>query len=115
MFKQDAPLLFNPVPNFLDLADTYSKYMWMANFFYTSVSGKYKINSQNAFEISIKSRELYFQIAEDENIDFDLTRKGAIQIFGNTTDFEKAKSKKDWIEICTVVSGKNYQKKKFLN
>ena len=98
MFKQDAPLLFNPVPNFLDLADTYSKYMWMANFFYTSVSGKYKINSQNAFEIAVKSRELYFQIAEDENIDFDLTRKGAIQIFGNTADFEKAKSKKDWIE-----------------
>ena len=98
MFKQDAPLLFNPVPNFLDLADTYSKYMWMANFFYTSVSGKYKINSQNAFEIAVKSRELYFQIAEDENIDFDLTRKGAIQIFGNVVDFEKAKSKKDWIE-----------------
>ena len=98
MFKQDAPLLFNPAPNFLDLADTYSKYMWMAKFFYTSVSGKYKINSQNAFEIAVKSRELYFQIAEDENIDFDLTRKGAIQIFGNTADFEKAKSKKDWIE-----------------
>ena len=43
--------------------------MWMANFFYTSVSGKYKINSQNAFEIAVKSRELYFQIAEDENPD----------------------------------------------
>ena len=45
----------------------------MANFFYTSVSGKYKINSENAFKISVKSRELYFEIAKNENIDFDLT------------------------------------------
>ena len=98
MFKQDAPLLFNPTPNFFDLADTFSKYMWMTNFFYTSISGKYKINSENAFEISVKSRELYFEIAENENIDFDLARKGAIQIFDKTTDFENAKSKKEWIE-----------------
>ena len=98
MFKQDAPLLFNPMPNFFDWADTYSKYMWIANFFYTSVSGKYKINSENAFKISVKSRELYFEIAENENIDFDLTRKGAIQIYDNAIDFEKAKLKKHWIE-----------------
>ena len=62
MFKQDAPLLFNPTPNFFDLADTFSKYMWMTNFFYTSISGKYKINSENAFEISVKSRELYLSL-----------------------------------------------------
>ena len=39
MFKDDAPLLFNPIPNLLDPKGTYSKYMWILNFFLTTALG----------------------------------------------------------------------------
>ena len=75
IFKDDAPLLFNPMPNLFRPYDTYSKYMWMINFFITTALGKYKKNSENAFAISLKSRDLYFKIADEEGIEFDLMKK----------------------------------------
>ena len=98
IFKDDAPLLFNPMPNLLRPYDTYSKYMWMINFFITTALGKYKKNSENAFAISLKSRDLYFKIADEEGIEFDLMKKGIIHFYNSKREFEIAASKKDWIE-----------------
>ena len=98
IFKDDAPLLFNPMPNIFRPYDTYSKYMWMINFFITTALGKYKKNSENAFAISLKSRDLYFKIADEEGIEFDLMKKGIIHFYNSKREFEIAASKKDWIE-----------------
>jgi len=98
IFKDDAPLLFNPMPNLFRPYDTYSKYMWMINFFITTALGKYKKNSENAFAISLKSRDLYFKIADEEGIEFDLMKKGIIHFYNSKREFEIAASKKDWIE-----------------
>ena len=98
IFKDDAPLLFNPMPNLSRPYDTYSKYMWMINFFITTALGKYKKNSENAFAISLKSRDLYFKIADEEGIEFDLMKKGIIHFYNSKREFETAASKKDWIE-----------------
>lgn len=98
IFKDDAPLLFNPIPNIFRPYDTYSKYMWMINFFITTALGKYKKNSENAFAISLKSRDLYFKIADEEGIEFDLMKKGIIHFYSSKKEFEIASSKKEWIE-----------------
>jgi D-amino-acid dehydrogenase len=98
MFKDDAPLLFNPIPNLLDPKGTYSKYMWILNFFLTTALGRYKKNSENAFLISLKSRDLYFKIADEEGIEFDLLKKGIIHFYNSQNDLKKAISKKRWIE-----------------
>ena len=98
IFKDDAPLLFNPMPNLFRPYDTYSKYMWMINFFITTALGKYKKNSENAFAISLKSRDLYFKIADEEGIEFDLMKKGIIHFYNSKREFEIAASKKNWIE-----------------
>ena len=42
MFKEDAPLYVRPLPNLFDFSDTISKYLWLSEFFYTSLSGKHK-------------------------------------------------------------------------
>ena len=98
IFKDDAPLLFNPMPNLFRPYDTYSKYMWMINFFITTALGKYKKNSENAFAISLKSRDLYFKIADEEGIEFDLMKNVIIHFYNSKREFEIAASKKDWIE-----------------
>jgi D-amino-acid dehydrogenase len=102
MFKSDAPLYIRPFPDFSDLSGTFSKYMWLSEFFFASLSGDYKKNSEKIFSMALKSRELYLKIIEEENLEFDFLQKGILQYFESETDLEKTHTKKEWIESMGV-------------
>ena len=102
MFKEDAPLYVRPLPNLFDFSDTISKYLWLSEFLYTSLSGKHKSNSEKVFSMALKSRNLYLKIIEEEKIEFDFLQKGILQFFHSSKDLEKACLKKEWVESMGV-------------
>ena len=72
MLTRDAPLLLNPLPS-------WHKYSWMGEFL-----GRFRIIGRTPSKpsrLAIAAREHLFSIAERENIDFDLERRGILHIF----------------------------------
>ena len=98
MFRDDAPLKFNPLPNILNPYETYLRYKWCSHFFLTSLNGSQKINSEKGFEISLRSRELYLKIVEEEGLDFDFLQRGILQIVESESQLDELYAKKNWIE-----------------
>jgi D-amino-acid dehydrogenase len=91
MFKADAPLLFNPSPNI-------QKYKWMIGFLAETLRGTYKDNTLHTIEIAKRAREIYFQIADEESIEFDLLKKGILRFYDSKKEFNDDIAKKTWIE-----------------
>jgi D-amino-acid dehydrogenase len=84
VLRKDAPLLINP-------SFSLSKYRWLYKFLETTASGKAEINTKETIKIGLAARELYFKIAEEEKIDFDLTKKGILHFYKDEKYFEQAK------------------------
>jgi D-amino-acid dehydrogenase len=72
MFRRDAPLLMNPSPS-------WHKYSWMGEFV-RNVSN-YRQNTIETTRLAIEARRHLFELAERENISFDLERRGILHIF----------------------------------
>ncbi len=82
MTRRDAPLLMNPKPS-------WHKYSWMAEF--ARHITNYRSNTIKTTRMAIAAREHLFRIAEEENIDFDLERRGILHVYHNAEEFEDAK------------------------
>ena len=82
MLKRDAPLLMNPKPS-------WHKYSWMAEFVRNIPN--YRKNTIETTRMAIAAREHLFKIAETENIDFDLERRGILHVYHDDKDYEAAK------------------------
>ncbi len=82
MMRRDAPLLVNPKPS-------WRKYSWMAQFIRHIPD--YRANTIKTAQLAIAAREHLFRIAETENIDFNLERRGILHIFHNAEDFADAR------------------------
>lgn len=84
MFKKDAPLLIRPSldPN---------KIIWLTKFLYNTAKNVYEKNTLKTIEMGLKSRQLYNQIALEENIDFDRKQNGILHIYKNLKYFDQAK------------------------
>ena len=67
MLQADAPLLMNPRPS-------WHKYSWLAEF--CGQIAHYRANTIETTRIAIAARQALFAIAETEQIDFDLKRRG---------------------------------------
>lgn len=81
MLRSDAPLLVNPRPN-------YHKYSWMAEFCGQILH--YKSNTVETTRLAIAAREHLFRMAEAENIDFDLEKRGILHLYYNPLALKKA-------------------------
>ncbi len=81
MFRQDAPLLLNPRPGF-------HKYSWLAEF--VGNIGGYRHNTIETTRLAIAAREHLFSVAERENIDFDLQRRGILHVYRDCASFNAA-------------------------
>jgi len=81
MFKRDAPLLVNPMPN-------WHKYSWMAEF--VSNIPKYESNTIETARLAIAAREHLYSWAEKENIDFDQEMKGILHFYTDKKGYEHA-------------------------
>ncbi|MEH3146277.1 MAG: D-amino acid dehydrogenase [Methylobacterium frigidaeris] len=81
MMRRDAPLLVNPKPS-------WHKYSWMAEFI--GQIGNYRANTIETVRLALASREHMFAMAERENIDFNLERRGILHFYRDKLGFEKA-------------------------
>jgi D-amino-acid dehydrogenase len=85
MFKKDAPLLFN-------LSPSMPKYKWIAGFLMNTVKGQSNFDKYTklTIEYGLAARELYYEIAEEEGIHFDLLKKGILHFYRDKKTFDAA-------------------------
>jgi D-amino-acid dehydrogenase len=81
MFRKDAPLLLNPKPS-------WHKYSWLAEF--AANIGGYRRNTIETTRLAIAARQHLFDIAERENISFDLARRGILHVYRDQASFAAA-------------------------
>jgi D-amino-acid dehydrogenase len=79
MFRRDAPLLMNPKPS-------WHKYSWLAEF--VGNISHYRPNTIETTRLAIEARRQLFEIAERENISFDLERRGILHICHDKATFD---------------------------
>jgi D-amino-acid dehydrogenase len=81
MMRRDAPLLMNPMPS-------WHKYSWAVEF--ALAMRQYRRNTIETVRLAIESRRYMFAMAEQENIDFDLERRGILHFYRDKAGYEKA-------------------------
>lgn len=86
MLRRDAPLLMNPAPS-------WHKYSWMAEF--VRHIPDYRDNTIETVRLAIAARDHLFKIAETENIEFDLEKRGILHVYHNEKEYEVAKQVND--------------------
>ena len=79
MLRSDAPLLLNPRPG-------WHKLSWLAEFL--AAMPHYRENTIAIAKLAVAARQHLFRWADDENIDFDLERRGILHIYRDRADFE---------------------------
>lgn len=83
MLRKDAPLLLNPAPG-------WHKLSWLAQFL--GAMPGYRDNTIALARLAVAARGHLFQWAADENIAFDLQRKGILHVYRERADFEHGES-----------------------
>ncbi len=78
MLRADAPLLLNP-------SFSFHKYSWLAEF--CSAIRHYRANTIETARLAISARNTLFEIAEHENIDFDLKKCGILHLYHDKATF----------------------------
>lgn len=81
MFNKNAPLLLNPS---FDL----HKYGWLIEFL--GNIKYYEANTRDTVKMALLARERLFTVAEEENIQFDLEKRGILHFYHNKLDYEVA-------------------------
>ncbi|MBK0062994.1 MULTISPECIES: D-amino acid dehydrogenase [unclassified Acinetobacter] len=94
MSKKDAPLLLNP-------SFDVHKYSWLFEFL-TSIK-HYESNTIETVRLALLARKRLFEIAEKEEIDFNLEKRGILHIYHTEADYSVAKSVNDMLCRGTLV------------
>lgn len=81
MTQKNAPLLLNPS---FDL----HKYAWLVEFL--GNIKHYEANTKNTVKMALMARERLFSIAEHENINFDLEKRGILHFYHSEYDYTVA-------------------------
>ena len=81
MARRDAPLLLNPRPSV-------HKYTWLGEFI--GQIRHYRANTVETTRLAIAARAHLFAIAEAEDIDFDLERRGILHVYRRRAGFVAA-------------------------
>jgi len=79
MTNPASPLLVNPAPS-------WHKYSWFAEFI--AAIPRYRANTIATTRMAIHARQLLFDIAEKEKIDFGLERRGILHLYNDRAAFE---------------------------
>ena len=91
MFTPDAPLLFNPSPEI-------QKYKWMLGFLMATIKGEHKKNTLETIDLAKKAREIYFKIADEEGIEFELLKTGILRFYDSEKEFKLDRNKVSWLD-----------------
>ncbi|MET0360491.1 MAG: D-amino acid dehydrogenase [Sphingobium sp.] len=81
MMRAEAPLLMNPRPSL-------HKYGWLAEF--AGQIRNYRSNSITTTQLAIAARRHLFALADEENIEFDLERRGILHLYHDSRSFRRA-------------------------
>ncbi len=81
MFTKDAPLLIGAKPSL-------HKMRWMAEFL--AAIPNYQSNTVKTVELACRSRDVLLEMAEEENIEFDLERRGILHFYKTRKEFDHA-------------------------
>jgi D-amino-acid dehydrogenase len=81
LFRKDAPLRLN-------LSPSWHKYSWLAEF--VGNIGSYRANTIETTRLAIAARQHLFAMAEREGIDFDLQRRGILNVYRDQASFAHA-------------------------
>lgn len=81
MSQKSAPLLLNP-------SFSLHKYAWLMEFL--GNIKHYKANTQETVRLALLARQRLFEIAEIEQIDFNLEKRGILHFYHNQHDYEAA-------------------------
>jgi D-amino-acid dehydrogenase len=83
MFQKDAPLLIRPIPSL-------SKIAWLVQFLKHTISNDYAENTAETIRLGLKSRQLYKQIIEEEDLHFDQSYCGILHIYKDAAYLDNA-------------------------
>lgn len=81
MLQRDAPLLLNPKPS-------WHKYSWVGEFL--GQISRYEANTIETVRLAIAARARLFEVAEQENIDFDHERRGILHFYASKDEYAAA-------------------------
>lgn len=81
MLRNDAPLLLNPKPS-------WHKYSWIGEF--VASIAHYRRNTIETTRMAIEARKHLFAMAEREQIDFDLQKRGILHVYHDKASFAAA-------------------------
>ncbi|MCU4412953.1 D-amino acid dehydrogenase [Acinetobacter sp. WU_MDCI_Axc73] len=96
MSKKDAPLLLNP-------SFDVHKYSWLFEFL--ANIKHYETNTLETVRLALLARKRLFEIAEKEQIDFDLEKRGILHIYHTEADYKIAKNVNDM--LCKGTLGRH--------
>ena len=82
LFKDDAPLKFNP-------SFSMDKYSWIYNF--VKAIPQAEENTLKTCQWALKAHKMYKQIAKEESLHFDMVEKGILHIYTDQAEFDNAK------------------------
>src|SRR5262249_62176360 len=82
LFRRDAPLSLN-------LAPSWHKYSWLAEF--AAQIPHYRANTVATVRLALAARRALFAMAEREGIAFDLEKRGILHIYRDRDGFEHAR------------------------
>jgi D-amino-acid dehydrogenase len=82
MRQKDAPLLLNP-------SFSLHKYSWLVEFL--SHIKNYEANTIETVRLALLARKRLFEVAEKEQLEFDLEKRGILHMYHSKADYEIAK------------------------
>jgi D-amino-acid dehydrogenase len=81
LWKHDAPLLLNLTPS-------WHKYSWLVEFI--AQIPHYRRNTIATVKLALEARRALFALAERENIQFDLEKRGILHLYRDRSSFQQA-------------------------
>lgn len=83
MFQKDAPLLVRP-------SLSWDKIKWLSQFLYHTIKNDYEKNTKETIKLGLESRDLYRDIIQQEQLQFDFSTCGILHIYKDKKYFDAA-------------------------
>lgn len=93
MRQKDAPLLLNP-------SFSLHKYSWLVEFL--SHIKNYEANTLETVRLALLARKRLFEVAEKEQLQFDLEKRGILHMYHSKADYDVAKQVNDVLNKGTL-------------
>jgi len=63
-----------------------------------TIKGEHKKNTLETIDLAKKAREIYFKIADEEGIEFELLKKGILRFYDSEKEYKLDRKKVSWLD-----------------